>query len=189
MVENAVIIRMNLSMTNSTYGNNIEPTLRLVAFVMMPMVCLVAAFTNLCRYMRYFTYLYSIINRIFCLYFRGIQVIPFFHSFIARLFSLFCFLIFLTAFSMFLFTFICHSIFLVIHRLASFAGSLGTVFARRFFTKLRSGFNLLAFVTSFGYNFGSHFRSFQRLWLEPVAAQTAIGSLIICEILGGVNNE
>jgi hypothetical protein len=45
------------------------------------------------------------------------------------------------------------------------------------FRKLRHGFDLLALWTSFCYNRFSHFFSFQKLWLEPIARTIlAVGS-------------
>ena len=74
--------------------------------------------------------------------------------------------------------------------LTFFAPILITIFTKRMFIKLRNGFSALAFGASFVYDWFRHGFLLQRKsCLEPVAAQTAIGSLIIANLWGGSQYE
>lgn len=70
----------------------------------------------------------------------------------------------------------CLVIFFEILREAGFAIISEPISVGRRFVKFRDWFDFFASATSFRYDFGSHFRSFQRLWLEPIAAYTVVGS-------------
>lgn len=147
-------------MTRNTYRNNIKPILRGIAFMMMVLFCLFG--TVMARQ--------SIRSGQFAISNSVAYSISSFSP------TGMCFIYFSSA----SFTFFCFSKFLAKMISTRFAVMLITIPTCISFEKLRNRFGFLAMKTSFRYDCLKHNRfSNKRLCLEPVAAQTAVGSFYI----------
>ncbi len=188
---------MNMFMTNTTDRNDIEPVLFCVAGMVVVM-CLFATGTVEGIWARQAAKANCCGDNVSCLYLLcvllSVSVIistgccfPFFSLAIAFDNCVHGGPVLLVVPFFSLFTFFCASIFSRRCKGAQFALPLHSVFCGAVLVKFRSGFNFLASTALLWYDgFGHGFFFLKKLCLEPIAAQTVVGSLYCSTLLGGV---
>ena len=165
---------MNIFMTKSANRNNIENILIIISLVVVIMLCLLIALRTLQGIdIRQFACLNSVCNSPVC--FSKIW------AFLFNSINIFKILLFaycaITIFLHVLFAVFCSVLFSAMKSVTYFAISLKAIFSMFAFVKFRKRLSFLADTTSFCYDLLRHgcFLN-KQLCLEPVAAQTAVGS-------------
>lgn len=190
---------MRRLMTKNTHRNNVKPMFGRITFIMMVLLSRFTTKTYSRRYMRQFSSRNSMINSISSFYLGIIFTISriisssffalskLFTSAINNSLTLFCsFVSFMRNFTK-SFCFLCFRIYTYSFFHTYFALIQIVVFHIDIFIKFIKPFCLFAFCASFRYDFSSHFcLLIRRLWLEPVAAHTAVGSFYYSNLRGKI---
>jgi len=180
-------------MTFYAHRHNVQPVLFSIAFMVVVVLGLFATGTVQSIDSRQFTGIDSFLYGSSCVTsFSVSRIVLFMSNFVSFVLPI----TFIAVFGFFAsiimahihFTFFCFIAFFLVFALASFTFRPITVSFAAVFVKISEWFNSFAFGTSFGYDLLSHNRfSSKRLCLEPVAAQTAVGSSYSISRRGNVN--